>query len=122
MKRAFILLTAAALTGACSDRTATGPASGVAAVEDGGLALSFGAIGSNGTAASNVRVASVNMYFGAPVDPILNAPEDANEDLLQEVRKQVITTPFRPAIRDGKAVTTRDFIWQYSIPSPEVAL
>jgi hypothetical protein len=76
MRRALALLTTVALIGACTDRTTTGPESGVAAIEDNGSAVASGAMGGNGAAASNVRVASVNVYFGAPVDPILDAPEN----------------------------------------------
>jgi hypothetical protein len=77
MRRALVLLTTIALIGACTDRTATGPESGVAAMEDDGSAIASGAMEGNGTAASNVRVASVNVYFGAPVEPVLDAPQDS---------------------------------------------
>ena len=48
---------------------------------------------------------------------ILNAPEGMAEEALKEIKKQVQRTPFRPALKQGEVVTTRDFIWRYQIVS-----
>jgi hypothetical protein len=70
MKRTLILFAAASVFGACADGAVTGPASGVAGVSTGDPALA------SGSAASVVSAASVNVYFGAPVEPVLDAPEE----------------------------------------------
>lgn len=70
MKRILFLFTAAMFVGACTDGTVTGPAAGVAGAEGGDPALAAW------SAASNVTAASVNVYFGAPVEPVLDAPPD----------------------------------------------
>jgi len=46
---------------------------------------------------------------------VLNAPEDLSNDVLGEIVKQLRDTPFRPAMKEGEVVTTRDFIWHYPI-------
>lgn len=46
---------------------------------------------------------------------ILNPPEDMSEDALHELTKELQDTPFRPSLREGKAVTTEGFIWQHVI-------
>ncbi|NNJ66240.1 MAG: tetratricopeptide repeat protein [Xanthomonadales bacterium] len=46
---------------------------------------------------------------------LLNAPDGLEEDALQEITKQVQLTPFRPALKQGEVVTTREFIWRYQI-------
>ncbi len=46
---------------------------------------------------------------------ILNPPEDLTEDDLYELRKELQDTPFRPSLKEGKAVTTEGFIWQHVI-------
>jgi hypothetical protein len=108
MRRALILLAAAALIGACADRTATGPESGVAALEDGGTAFTSGAMRNNSTAASNVRVATVNVYFGAPVDPILEASEDEIPLAVAEAWAIVEQTDFPSRARALAAELAKD--------------
>jgi tetratricopeptide (TPR) repeat protein len=44
---------------------------------------------------------------------ILNPPENLTKDDIGEIRRTVQETPFRPGVKDGKAVTTKDFIWQH---------
>jgi len=69
MKRLLLFgLLSLAMT-ACSDRPVTGVVDDAAMV--GGQEPSYGM-----AAASNLKVATVNMYFGAPVEPILDAPEE----------------------------------------------
>ncbi|MDX1557065.1 MAG: hypothetical protein R3212_13625, partial [Xanthomonadales bacterium] len=46
---------------------------------------------------------------------ILNPPEDLSDDDLDDLRKEVQDIPFRPSLKDGKAVTTEGFIWQHVI-------
>jgi tetratricopeptide (TPR) repeat protein len=46
---------------------------------------------------------------------VLNAPEGISEVHLEEIKKEVRRTPFRPAMKAGEIVTTKDFIWQYAI-------
>lgn len=53
---------------------------------------------------------------------VLNPPEGLSEDNLWRIKKYVLNIPFRPAMKEGKVVTTRDFIWQYAIiPQEEEA-
>ena len=44
---------------------------------------------------------------------ILNPPEGLSEDEIGAISREVRETPFRPSVVDGKAVTTKDFIWQH---------
>lgn len=46
---------------------------------------------------------------------IINPPEDMTEDALHDLRRELLETPFRPSLKDGKAVTTEGFIWQHVI-------
>jgi tetratricopeptide (TPR) repeat protein len=46
---------------------------------------------------------------------ISNAPEEMLEDDLLQIKKQVQETPFRPAMRSGEVVTTKDYLWTYPI-------
>ena len=46
---------------------------------------------------------------------VLNAPEDISEDYVKAIKRQVGETPFRPAMKEGEVVTTKDFIWQYAV-------
>jgi len=48
---------------------------------------------------------------------VINAPEGLSEDNLWLIKKQVRETPFRPAVKAGEVVTTKEFIWQYAIVS-----
>jgi tetratricopeptide (TPR) repeat protein len=46
---------------------------------------------------------------------VLNAPEGTSEDDLLKIKKLVLETPFRPAMKEGEVVTIKDFIWRYAI-------
>ena len=46
---------------------------------------------------------------------VLNPPEDMSDDELREIKKQLKFIPFRPALKEGEVVTTREFIWHYVI-------
>jgi tetratricopeptide (TPR) repeat protein len=46
---------------------------------------------------------------------VLNAPEDMSKDDLRAIERRVKKTPFRPAMKEGEVVATKDFIWRYAI-------
>ena len=50
---------------------------------------------------------------------ILSAPEGMSENDIRAIRRLVAETPFRPAMKEGEVVTTKEFIWNYTIV-PEV--
>lgn len=50
---------------------------------------------------------------------VLNAPEGISEVHLEEIKREVRETPFRPAMKAGEVVTTKDFIWHYAISPQE---
>lgn len=52
---------------------------------------------------------------------VLNAPEGMTKSDLNKIVRRLMLTPFRPAMKDGEVVTTRDFIWRYSIAPHGVA-
>jgi tetratricopeptide (TPR) repeat protein len=58
---------------------------------------------------------TVTSYGDARYVEVLNAPENVPEDVLGDITRLVRETPFRPAVKAGKTVTTRDFIWQFAI-------
>jgi hypothetical protein len=35
---------------------------------------------------------------------------------LNKIVRRLMLTPFRPALKEGEVVTTKDFIWRYTIP------
>jgi len=43
----------------------------------------------------------------------LDPPEGLTEDEQKDIKKKLQETPFRPSLKNGKAVTTEGFIWQY---------
>jgi tetratricopeptide (TPR) repeat protein len=49
---------------------------------------------------------------------VLNAPEDMSEHDIRAIKKQVGGIPFRPAMKEGEVITTKDFIWHYVITLP----
>lgn len=51
---------------------------------------------------------------------VLNAPEGLSKDDIKEIKRRVMAIPFRPAMKEGEVVTTRDFVWKYVI-APIVA-
>ena len=44
---------------------------------------------------------------------VLDVPEHFTVDDVRYIERQVKRIPFRPAMKDGKVVTTKDFIWRY---------
>ena len=46
---------------------------------------------------------------------IRDVPEGMTRDQIREIERQVRRIPFRPAMKDGKIVTTKDFIWRYKM-------
>ena len=58
---------------------------------------------------------TVTSHGGVHNVEVLNAPEDMSDDELMEIKKQLRFTPFRPALKEGEVVTTKEFIWQYVI-------
>lgn len=52
---------------------------------------------------------------------ILEVPEEMTRDDIREIERQVRRIPFRPAMKDGKIVTTKDFIWRYKVVPKEDA-
>jgi hypothetical protein len=46
---------------------------------------------------------------------VLNAPADLPADILDDILRLVRDTPFRPAMKAGDVVTTKDFIWQFAV-------
>ena len=52
---------------------------------------------------------------------VLNAPEDMSKDDLKAIERRVLGIPFRPAMKEGEVVTTREFIWHYAVAPQERA-
>jgi tetratricopeptide (TPR) repeat protein len=48
---------------------------------------------------------------------VLNPPEGVSEKDIRVIKMQVGETPFRPAMKEGEVVTTKDYIWQFAIAS-----
>lgn len=46
---------------------------------------------------------------------VLNRPENITDSDLWDISRQLLRTPFRPAIKGGEAVTTEGFVWQYAL-------
>jgi hypothetical protein len=49
---------------------------------------------------------------------VLNPPEALSKDDLSGIEKALRRTPFRPSLKEGKAVTTEGFIFQHVV-APE---
>jgi tetratricopeptide (TPR) repeat protein len=47
---------------------------------------------------------------------VLKAPEGMSKNDLNKIVRRLMLTPFRPALKEGEVVTTKDFIWRYTIP------
>lgn len=88
MKRVLTLFAATMFFGGCTDGAVTGPASGIAGLTRGEPALATWA------SASNVTAASVNVYFGAPVEPVLDAPADSIPFRVAEAWATLVQTDF----------------------------
>lgn len=50
---------------------------------------------------------------------ILDPPEDLTEDQMWEVRQKLRATLFRPGLVNGEVVDTENYVWRYTLPSPE---
>ena len=46
---------------------------------------------------------------------ILNPPDGLSEDDLEQIERRVRDMTFRPALREGKVVSTEDFVWRYDL-------
>ena len=46
---------------------------------------------------------------------VLKAPEGISKGDLNRIKKRLLLTPFRPAMREGEVVTTKEFLWRYEI-------
>ena len=64
---------------------------------------------------------TVTSYGDARYVEVLNAPENVPEDVLSDIMRLVRETPFRPAVKAGETVTTKDFIWQFAVIPQESA-
>jgi tetratricopeptide (TPR) repeat protein len=58
---------------------------------------------------------TVTSYGDVRYVKVLNPPEGLTDNHLGQIKRQVRQTPFRPALKAGEVVTTKDFIWQYAI-------
>lgn len=67
-------------------------------------------------------VMTVTQYGVVRQIEVLDAPEIVSDADLWEIEKQVKAVPFRPAIKEGKVVTTRDFTWHYTVVPQREAL
>jgi len=52
---------------------------------------------------------------------VVNAPRELSEDEIELIRDKLKNVRFRPAMKEGKIVTTRDFIWQHAIAMGEAS-
>ena len=44
-----------------------------------------------------------------------NASEELSKDELKRIRRELLKIPFRPAMKDGEVVTTKEFNWRYRV-------
>ena len=51
---------------------------------------------------------------------ILNPPAGLLEDDLEQIERQVREMTFRPALREGKIVSTEGFVWRYDLQAAAV--
>lgn len=51
---------------------------------------------------------------------ILNPPAGLSEDDLEQIERQVREMTFRPALREGKIVSTEGFVWRYDLQAAAV--
>jgi hypothetical protein len=51
---------------------------------------------------------------------VKNPPEVLSKQQLGVIEREVRETPFRPAMKAGEVVTTKEFIWQFAV-APQVA-
>jgi tetratricopeptide (TPR) repeat protein len=52
---------------------------------------------------------------------VVKAPRELSEDEIELIRDKLKSVRFRPAMKEGKIVTTQDFIWQYAIAMGEAS-
>ena len=57
---------------------------------------------------------TVTSYGDVRYVEVLNPPEGLTDNHLGQIKREVRQTPFRPALKAGEVVTTKDFIWQAS--------
>lgn len=60
---------------------------------------------------------TVTSYGDVRYVEVLNPPEGLTDSHLGQIKREVRQTPFRPALKAGEVVTTKEFIWQYAIAS-----
>ena len=58
---------------------------------------------------------TVTSYGDVRYVEVLDPPEGLTENHVGQIKRQVRQVPFRPALKAGEVVTTKDFIWQYAI-------
>mgnify|MGYP000435181418 CR=1 FL=1 len=58
---------------------------------------------------------TVTSYGDVRYVEVLNPPEGLTDNHLGQIKRDVRQTPFRPALKAGEVVTTKEFIWQYAI-------
>jgi tetratricopeptide (TPR) repeat protein len=69
--------------------------------------------------ASRLNISMTVTHYGKVLNiEVLQPPENLSKDALVLIKNQLRGTPFRPAMRQGEVVTTRDFIWQYELMPP----
>jgi hypothetical protein len=64
---------------------------------------------------------TVTSYGDVRYVEVLNPPEGLTDNHLGQIKRDVRRTPFRPALKAGEVVTTKEFIWQYAITAQEQA-
>jgi hypothetical protein len=97
MHRLSLLVIPALALSACAERPVAGPAHGVAGFESAQLDARAA------VAAGDLTVASVNMYFGAPVDQIIDAPAEEVPAAVAEAWAILIQTDFPARARASAA-------------------
>lgn len=58
---------------------------------------------------------TVTNYGSVHSIEVVKAPESMTKNDLREIKMQVRSIPFRPAMKEGEVVTTKDYIWHYAI-------
>jgi tetratricopeptide (TPR) repeat protein len=58
---------------------------------------------------------TVTKYGDVREVEVVKAPRELSEDEIELIRDRLKSVRFRPAMKEGKIVTTRDFIWQHVI-------
>jgi tetratricopeptide (TPR) repeat protein len=58
---------------------------------------------------------TITSYGDVRYVEVLNPPEGLTDNHLGQIKREVRQTPFRPALKEGEVVTTKEFIWHYAI-------